>query len=77
MNIGDKIVKFPDNCDGLYLGKPDKNCFSKLAEEKKRKTVEELKHCKPWVKKNKCFSERQYKRSSVARKIYHMVGAPT
>ena len=28
VHIGDKIVKFPDNCDGLYLSKLENNFFS-------------------------------------------------
>ena len=39
-HIGDKIVKFPDNYDRIYLGKSDKNIFMKFAEENKMNIIE-------------------------------------
>ena len=37
-----KIVKFPDNYDGLYLSKIDKKFFRKVAEENKINMIEGL-----------------------------------
>ena len=77
VHIGDMIVTFSDNKDGLYLSKPDKTCFRKLSKENKRNTIEGLDNFKTVGENKKSFSERQFKRALVARKLYHMVGAPT
>ena len=42
MHIGDKIVKFPDNDDRIYLSKPDKNFIINVAEEGESKMIERL-----------------------------------
>ena len=77
MHTGDKTVKFPANNYRLYLSKPDKNVFREADEEKKMKIIEVLNNLQTVGENNKVFRKRQYKRSLVARKIYHMVGAPT
>ena len=46
MHIGDNIVKFSANDDGIYLSKLDKNIFRKANEEKKGNIVEGLKKLK-------------------------------
>ena len=42
VHIGDKIVKFPDNYDMIYLSKPDKNFFINVAEEGGSKIIKRL-----------------------------------
>ena len=42
VHIGDKIIKFPDNYDGNYLSKLERNIFRKVAEEKKINMIEGL-----------------------------------
>ena len=39
VHIGDKIIKFPDNYDGIYLSKLDKQFFRRVAEENKRNII--------------------------------------
>ena len=77
MHIGDKIVKFQDNNDGLYLSKPDGDFFGKLAEENKRNIIEWLKNLQTVGGNKRGFRKHQYKRALVARKHYHLVEAPT
>ena len=74
MHIGDKIAKFPDNDDGIYLSKPD-NIFRKVSEEKKN-MIEGLNNFKTMGAKKKGFRKFQYKTALLAIKLYHMVGAP-
>ena len=47
-----------------------------MAEENKRNMIEGLNYLQTVGGGNKGFSEFQYERALVARKIYHMVGAP-
>ena len=56
MHIGDNIVKFSANYDGIYLSKPDKNIFRKVDEEKKGNIVERLNNLKT-VGENKKVSQ--------------------
>ena len=39
VHIGDKIVNFIANDDGIYLSKPDNWFLKKVAEENKRKII--------------------------------------
>ena len=76
MHTGDKTVKFPANNYRIYLSKPDKNVFRKADEEKKMKIIEVLNNLQTVGGNKKGSSKRQYKRALVARKLYHMAGAP-
>ena len=51
--------------------------LGKWLKREKRKTIEVLNHLKMVGENRKGFIERQYKMALVARKIYHMLGAPT
>ena len=77
LHIGDNIFKFPNDDDGIYLSKTDKIVFRKVAEYNKSNMIEVLHYLKTVGSTKKVFRKRQYKRSLVARKIYHMVGVPT
>ena len=55
VHIEDKIVKFTANDDGIYLSKPDKNFFGKMADWEKRDMIEGLNNLKTMGKK-KAFS---------------------
>ena len=76
MHIVDNIVKFPDNDDGIYFSKHNKVLFRKLCEDNKSNMIEGLNNLKNVGGNNKGISKSQYKRAPVARKIYHIVGAP-
>ena len=76
VHIVDNIVKFPDNDDGIYFSKHNKVLFRKLCEDNKSNMIEGLNNLKNVGGNNKGISKSQYKRAPVARKIYHIVGAP-
>ena len=40
VHIGDKIVKFPDNGDWLYINNSDTKFFRKVDEDNKRNIIE-------------------------------------
>ena len=75
MHIGNKIVKFPPNNDGIYLIKPNK-LWGGVAEEKKININEGFINFQIAGGNKECFSKCQYNRSLVAIKLYHTLGAP-
>ena len=64
VHIGDKIVKFSANYDGLYISKRDQIFFCKLDEEKKRNIIEWLNNFKPWGKTRRVLAKSSTKEHS-------------
>ena len=67
------IVRFKANGKGLYIYEPTNRYLSEVKEKKKGETS----HLQTVRENQKGFTQREYDRALQARKLMHIVGAPT
>ena len=71
VHMPNKIVKFKSNAEGLYQFQVPQEYRSGLKKH-------QVSHIMDTVEENKSgFSQRQFERAKIERKLYHVVGSPT
>ena len=71
------VAKFTRTPEGLYAFKPPRKYFEMVAKEKRLTIPDYCKSMVTTVKDNKKkYIKRQYEDATVARKLYHILGAP-